>query len=161
MGSYKIVTEKITVISAIEDGKSELEELQSEMEEWFAGMSENLQQGNKGDEVQQAADGLQGALDRMNSDASDLPEELQNREIEIGVQVQKRKDRGTSRAVRCGNACSYLAEAAGAIKNWTGEKRAATKVEYEEDVLGAADDIADELEIVASEAESIDFPGMY
>jgi len=54
--------------SAIEDAKSCVEELKDEMQNWYDSIPENLQQGDKANEVQETID----ALDNVSSELDNL-----------------------------------------------------------------------------------------
>lgn len=55
-------------LSMIEDGKAELESLRDELQDWYDGLPENLQQGSKADELQEAV----SELEDMISNVEDL-----------------------------------------------------------------------------------------
>jgi len=51
----------------IEDVMSEVESLHDEMQEWYDNMPENLQDGDKGNAVQECADQLENIKDQMQT----------------------------------------------------------------------------------------------
>lgn len=55
-------------IESINDGKGAIEELKSELEEWLSNLPENLQSGEKADQLQSAID----ALDELYNEVPDL-----------------------------------------------------------------------------------------
>lgn len=58
---------------SLEDAKSVVSELKDEMQEWFDSIPENLQQGQKASEVQEAIDALEsleGDLENIQFDVS-------------------------------------------------------------------------------------------
>jgi predicted RNase H-like nuclease (RuvC/YqgF family) len=57
--------------SAIEDAKTIVEELRDEMQNWYDSIPENLQQGDKANEVQESIDALENVSSELdNLDAS-------------------------------------------------------------------------------------------
>ena len=57
--------------SALDDAKSVVEELKDEMQSWYDSIPENLQQGDKANEVQEAIDALDNLASEL--DSTDLP----------------------------------------------------------------------------------------
>lgn len=60
------------VVSALEDAKSELENLEAEEQEAFDNMPESFQNGEKGDECQAAIDALNTAASNVEEAVSEL-----------------------------------------------------------------------------------------
>jgi len=59
--------------SSIEDAKSNVEELKEEMQNWYDSIPENLQSGDKANEVQEAIDALENLASELdNLDISGL-----------------------------------------------------------------------------------------
>ena len=62
--------------SLISDAKCEMEILRDELQEWHDNLPENLQQGSKADEIQEAIDGLEtcvSGLDEAESTEVNFP----------------------------------------------------------------------------------------
>lgn len=53
----------------LEDAKTQLEELRDELQGWYDNLPENLQSGAKADELQEAIDGLESAIDQAEEAA--------------------------------------------------------------------------------------------
>lgn len=151
--SYKFVQRETTVAAALEDGKSELEELYNEMNEWADNMdSGGLGHTDKHAFVRECADQLQEA---ESVSVPDLPAEIGELVVFVGQQEIRSKKRGPSRAIRCANACSLIRAGSEAVATFyedaldeQGEK---LEKPYE----------MDELDTLLDNAEGVDFPGMY
>ena len=53
-------------IGFVEDGKSAIEELRDELQEWYDNLPDNFQSGQKGDELQEAIDALEEAINNLD-----------------------------------------------------------------------------------------------
>lgn len=60
--------------SLVSDAKSCAEELRDELQDWLNNLPENLQQGSKADEIQQAIDELESFIDALDNAESASPE---------------------------------------------------------------------------------------
>lgn len=130
----------------VEEAMSEIESLKDELDEWYNNMPESFQQGSKGDELQEAIDGLDSAHGQYNEGA---PEWL----MELPVYAPPHE--GSSRSDRCAGATNALRQAADAIEE------ALKKEEEGSERASDADELMNELNSVADEAEGVCFPGMY
>lgn len=54
-------------LGTVEDGKLDLEELRDELQEWYDNLPENFQDGDKGQEIQEAIDALNDAIDNLEN----------------------------------------------------------------------------------------------
>ncbi len=125
---------------AIDAAFSEVESLADEMRNWYDGMPENLQGGDKGAQIEECADLLESVQ------PVPLPEELTSEGTdEEVVTVPKLKARA-SRSDRLGWAINLLTASAEAIKKKGGDEAIQT---------------ADSLEEATQELEGAEFPGMF
>ncbi len=155
-GSYKPVTTEYSVADAIANGYSELQSLRDEMQEIVDNMSgANMEHLPKYETANEACDTLGNFCD----DEPEVPEEAGAGRIQVTEMVNKRKGRGPSRSVRCGNAVSMLEAAKAHLETL---QEAAEEGEGEKE---AGDDdfqtLIDKLEEDIGEAEGVEFPGMY
>lgn len=155
MGSYKSQQEKDSLENAFTTAKSDLEGLQEEMESWFDNLPENLQSSERGERIQEANDALVNAMDQLPDDLDELPEGVRNLEITYHISVNKRKGRGESRDVRCGNACAMLEAVADALDDQ------AKGEDFNEELQSMIEEAAESIRTGKDEAESVEFPGMF
>ena len=155
MGAYKSVQRSGTLVDALADAFQELEDLKDEMNEWRDGMDgTGLENTEKFSEVEDAADTLD------NIEAVELPDSLEgagDASIEWVEMVNRRKGRGPSRAIRCGNAVAAIEAAIYRLE----EGRDAANESGAADMAKAIEDVLEELESAKDEAESVEFPGMF
>ena len=72
LGGSKTRRERLDdAVAQMEDAKSEVESLQEEMQSWHDNMPENLQDGEKGTAVQEAAEALENIAGELDSAISD------------------------------------------------------------------------------------------
>lgn len=128
---------------------SELESLAEEMREGFDNMdSNNLGATSKCIAYGEAADALE------NISAADVPEELEDIAVSYVEYVPTRRGRGASRNTRRSNAIAILQAAV----------EAAREAEENPEIADSEADIdsfVNDLESAISEAEGVEFPGMY
>ncbi len=149
--SYKLEIRTTTLGAAILDAFSELECLGEEMREWASNMEEKFSSTQKYEDVSNAAD----TLDHLSEPSTDdIPEDLKAREIKYTESVKRSKKQSPSRATRCGNAVAMLQSASEFLQGQ------ADGIE-DEDVKSNLTDVLEELDNLISEAEGIEFPGMY
>jgi len=164
-------------VADVENAYSTLtEELGGEMREWYDNMSENLQGGDKGSQVEEAASTLEGL------ECPDVPEAVAGLEITY-TQQHKGGKKGDPRWLRRDNEVSIITAAAETVRGWIDDaQQAITDSELPDDAeddstlqfreedwdLGAlksaieeAETFADALESSVSDAEGVEFPGMY
>lgn len=136
----------LSVESLLEDAYSEFECLAEEMREWYDNLPENLQGGDKGCQLEEAADMLE-ALDRI--DYPDVEESVET--------VYFPSLNCSSRSARCNEAACKLRQAADAVREF---------VEDEDNEVSDGDrdeleSFAEEIENHADEADGVEFPGMF
>lgn len=141
--SYRIEKRKGTVGAMVGDAFSELQSLRDEMQE----IVDNMEGANMGHMPKcEAAGEAVSELESADCDSEpDVPESLAEIEIEYSEQVQRRKGRAVSRAVRCDNAQSMLQAVRDALQERENDEDA--------DELVQAIDAACDM--------SVEFPGMY
>lgn len=137
------VTIDTTLEAAVDDSLSEFETLGSEMRDWYDNMPENLQDGDKGSQVNESADVLEGI-----DTSIDVPEVLK----ELPIKYEERQAK-QSRAARRDYAVRLLQEAIDAANTWVEGNE---KHEAMDDVEAFLDEAQNALD----EAEGVDFPGM-
>lgn len=148
----KSVRYSTSVESLVDEAYAEIECLAEEMRERFDNMPENLQGGDVGGRVEEAADTLEG-IDRV-----DYPDGLS--EIITVFYPTLNCDSRSSRAVE---AASKLRHAVDALREWQDEKTVEANEDGTEEEVDPtlATEFADELENHAEEIEFVEFPGMY
>ena len=154
--SYKSVERQGTV-SDISDAFSEIDSLASEMRENADNMEgTNLEQTEKYQATSDAADTLESVQEPT------LPDAVAGLPITYYENVNRRKGRGPSRSVRLSNAVAVISAARDAVDTWVNERteELGDKVDENEEVQEAIEFVG-ELENVESEAEGVEFPGMY
>jgi hypothetical protein len=136
----------------IEDAYSVFEELASELRDWHDNLPESFQQGDKGSQLEDASSMLE------NLRSPDLPEFLTKLE-----DTDKRSRTlhlpmldVNSRADRCSDACSMLGSAIEGLNKLV-EGFGESQDEDRQDLQA----VIDQLENDKSEAEGVEFPGMY
>lgn len=147
-------TRKGTVADAISGAVSELTSLGEECREVFDNMPESLQQGSRGE----AMDSTAGTLEDVQE--LDVPEVLGALACTWTESLPKRKGRGLSRAVRCGNAVTALEAAINAVQAWHDEQESKQDDASEEPEVDA-ESLLTELEEIKDNADGCEFPGMY
>jgi hypothetical protein len=172
MAKKEIKTFTAGVDAAVADAFSGMGELKEELESWRDNLPENLQNGSKADELNEAIDGIDGVYEIDVPDAADG--------LECTYYDQKQKSRNDRRNYYCG----MLSAASDTVRERISELEA---LEYEDGVLvvngtkvnpdehegndpAAEDDrdtavseletFADEIENAQSEYENVNFPGM-
>lgn len=184
--TYKIVSTKTTVSDAVSSAFGEFQSLRDEMNDWADSMEEKFSQTSRYEAIREAADNL----DSFADEETDVPEIIGAEEITVSEQVNRRKNKGPSRAVRKDNAVAALQAAVDLaeekLSDLEAEKDSAEEEKEDlesEDALdaderkklegivgrleeieaesSAIEEMKDELENVIGEAEGIEFPGMY
>ena len=121
----KTETTNYTLCDALSGGFTALEELRDELQEWYDNLPDSFQNGDKGDQIQEAVAGLEDAL---GYECGDVPEELSFLEAEaFQVTLPVLRKRAT-KSDRCGWAQQLLTEARGFL-----EERANSYREYADD----------------------------
>lgn len=124
-----------TISSLVSDAFSGFENLASELREWYDNLPDSFQQGDKGSTLDEAATTLEG----LNQ--PDIGELGENKLVflpDLNI---------TSRSARNAEACDML----NTVINWLQENHK----------IDGAEDLESELESAVSDAENVEFPGMY
>lgn len=144
------------------------EELHSQLDEWYENMPENFQNAEKGEAVSEARD----AVDNVRNESFE-PDSYAGLLPVVCLPFGG----GGSRADQCAEACELLAEVAEEAREMVGklEDHEASDAVYaaiewgddgedkpdKDDLIAMLDNMADKCEKVISEAEGIEFPGMF
>lgn len=152
----------------------ELEDLAGEMREWYDNMSENLQGGDKGSQVDEAANMLEGL------EVPDVPECVAELTTTYATGTNGGR-KGDPRWLRRDNAVAPLEAARNAVTEWIGEAEDIIK-ELPEDAeddsevtirevtltsaelttnIEEAQSFVDDLDRLIDDANGVEFPGMY
>lgn len=156
----QLQNEKFTtsVNTLVIDAFGEAEILGDEMQSWYDNLSEGLQQTDKANSVQEAADAMQG---RTLPDLPDITEHIKT--------VYLPSKNVTSRGDRAAELAAQLHRAAEVIESWLDDQQ------FDEDGNGKItidgkeyafekeelETLASECEDAAQEFEGVEFPGMY
>ena len=167
-----------TAQDVVSDAASTAQELAEEMRSWHDSLPENLQQGEKGSALEEAADNLEDAVSRLEVD---WPEGAG----EVPVVHIPDLDQ-SSRSRRCSDAVGAVHSVAEALREHANrlrdeaedkaaegpdeedekaEEKAQEKLdkakEEAEDKAAGIEEVADELESAADDLGFVEFPGMY
>lgn len=153
------------VDTAVQDAFSGMSELKEELESWRDNLPENLQNGSKADELNEAIDIIDGVYE------IDVPDAAEG--LECTYYDQKQKSRNDRRNFYCG----MLSAASDTVRERISELEA---LEYDDDgdetkgdeskdpatederdtMVSELETFADEIENAQSEFENVNFPGM-
>jgi hypothetical protein len=164
---------KDTVSGALDNGRSEVESLYEEIDEWGSNLeSNNMEHLPKYEEVTEARDQLCNANDGLQG--IEVPEHLSDLEANY---TQDTRRSAYSRSGRMSNALEALGAARDAAQAWLddndalepdeqpeeGEETGPTQEEADERDAqrDATEEFINELENAIGEAENVGFPGMY
>lgn len=157
-----------TVADAWESFKSTTEELQEEMSSWRDAIEEKFSATEKYERISETSDILENVFSSADSaDVDALPEALASKTVSYPGLLKAK-----SRAARLAEATNAGRAALEAVQDW---KDAADEylsdkedsdesdkdVEWTEENVSAADNFLTYAEDALSEAESIEFPGMF
>jgi hypothetical protein len=137
----KYETRKVKLIDAVEEAMTDLEDLRDEMSDWAGNMEEKFSHTEKYERVLEAAD----ALEQIQR--PDVPDHLADSEIEIAQVLPRSKSKGLSRNDRRFNAISIIESVMEHLDQLENDSDAQT--------------LRDELDQITSEADGVEFPGMY
>lgn len=156
----------VSLDSLVSEAYSEIETLRDEMQEWFDNLTDNLQQTERGQRVEEAAD----TLNSIDMDVA--PDVLNHLELLYLPNFD-----ATSRSSRASEAADMLRSAKEAIYDWIAEICPNGEDDTEESRVvsfGDGDDkqevsvnwadlksFADQLESNADELDNVEFVGMY
>lgn len=151
--------------SVVDGAFNVFQELRDEIQDWWDNLPENFQNGDKGDSLQECISSLEQFADN-SPDCSIL--ETHN------ISVLSFPSNESSRSDRCSNAASDLRLICDEIdekievlkkeqesKNEDAVKNDASLDTSAEDSINSLEELKNELESAADEAESMEFPGMY
>lgn len=138
---------KTNISDAISSGCQMLLELADEMSNWYDSMPENLQSSSKADAVQEAQQTLEGC------EEPDIPKAFENILLDVHILHKKRK----SRSDRRNDAVTYLQTAGDRLREIESDDEAFPDQDLRDDACL----LADEVENIISEAENVEFPGMF
>jgi hypothetical protein len=150
---WKTVPEKGFISSIVGDANSEVNCLMDEMTSWRDGMEgTGLENTSKFAEVSEAADSLENIESELTTVEVDLSELLHKRVKDVEVEYVTTTPygrRAPSRAMQAANVSNALNAVVAYLNSIKGEA--------EED----ASTVADTLDSVMQELQTVDFPGMY
>jgi hypothetical protein len=106
--SYKPNIETASPADIIDNATSDLQELTEELQEWYDSMPENLQQGEKGDSVQEAISTIDSIVSDLESIDQDDEHFYPDARITYTTQVKRRKAKAPSRQIRFDNIMQAL-----------------------------------------------------
>lgn len=148
-----------TVSNVIDDAMGMFQELRDEMQSWLDNLPENLQNGSKGEAIQECIDSLEQFCDETFAMVPGADE------LEMSYQELGKRP---SRHDRCVHAADMLRSAADVMREKVEEEREAMQEaegrgeKYDPPFsIEDAEYSADEIERVADDADSVEFPGMY
>lgn len=141
----KVELQRFSVDDAISAGFGDLTELGEELRNWYDSLPENLQGGDKGSTVDEGASTLEN-LNEPDVD-SDLSKALEVKGVDVQVYPLKKR---ASRADRRDYAVGLLSGAKDALEEFN-----------EDGENDEAKQLVDDLDELISEAEAVEFPGMY
>lgn len=175
MGKTKFVKCDTTAVSAASDAWSGMEGLKEELESWYENLHENFQNGQKGEELQEAIQQI---------DAASEPSAPYSAE-EINISYDAPTGTKQSRSTQCSGHVNAMTAAAEGARSRVEELN---QLEYTDDgvllidgkpvtdetdtseprnederdsIVSELEEFADECEGCASEWEQVSFPGMY
>lgn len=148
--SYKFVSCQGSVSGAIEDAVSALTELGEEC----TGAADNFPNSDhpKAEAFREAGSTLEG----ISVEVGDLPDDLAEQTVQYQEAVPRAKRRSPSRSVRCSNACAMLQASADRLQEWLDDD-----ANKDHDDRGDVETLISECESAISEAEGVEFPGMF
>lgn len=164
MGSYRSEHRTDSLESAVSSALSEIESLKDEMDEIKSNMENaNMEHLPKYETASEAYDALDSAQE------PDVPEAVGELSVEYNEEVNKRKGRGPSRAVRLSNAVAQLQACVAALEYYESARQDIADNEDAETVdqevaqseIDEASELRDELETIINDVENVEFPGMY
>jgi len=140
-----------SVTSVIPDAISEFETLRDELQDWYDNLPEGFQNGDKGDQLQEAISALDNVANTL-----DVPEYLEPVRVFVAPSDE------TSRAHRGSQAAYALRQAAERLEELLEE--GATLPEglvLDDDKKDEIRQLAEDVTNAADEADGVEYPGMY
>lgn len=149
----QIETRKASIQGAIEEARDEAESLRDELQEWLDGLPENLQDGQKAQELQEAIDYLEEGINALEDAESSKVEVLLGYEIEHQYKpLSPSAQRRMSRAKR-------LSEATNALNFIPTELP--EDLDIPEDDQYDAEELLNKVQEGLEALNNVSFPGMY
>ncbi len=139
-----------TLTALIDNAYSDAEAVGEELTEWYDGMPENLQEGEKGDTLQESASTIENAV----CEKPDLPEGIDG----YALTVEFFPGKCDSRPARLAEARARLEAAADLLEEWCTDR---TDANTEDDLTIEVMDVIETLREGARELEDVECPGMF
>jgi hypothetical protein len=136
---------EVGLLDAISEALSDITDLAQEMREWADSMEDRFGSTQKYQDVDQTADTLENIDDPV-----DLPTMAYINEIKITLQDPTPRKRGYSRSARCMHAAGILTAVMEKLDEEIGEQ-----------IENNMTELKDALEVIESELQGVEFPGMY
>lgn len=150
---YRVQQEEGTVEECTSE--ADLQTLAEEMTNWRDNMAGTaLEQTQKFSTVEEAANQLEELVSRL--EGVDVPDDCLALKVSWSELTPRSKRRSISRATRAANIGNQLEAAASALNSW-----ALPGPNISEEEVEQAEEAATELEEIAGELGSIEFPGMF
>lgn len=144
-----------TVGGAVDTAFGVIEELASELRDWYDNMPENLQGGSKGDEVDEAASDLENISEPDVPDfLQDLPVVFQQLPLKARASRSDRLDDGLQYARNALSELEAKLEASDALPEGDPAKLSTGQRDELDSFLSELNDLIDN-------SEAVSFPGMY
>lgn len=145
------------VDSLVDEAFSEIESLAEEMRSWYDNLTEGLQQTSKAEEINEAADTLEG-IDRI-----DCPESADGIEVLRlpGLNVNSRSDRASDAQDMLTCAFEAVNDRVGELQDERDQKSGGEEKDELENRIQELESYSEELERAADEVGNVSFPGMY
>jgi hypothetical protein len=146
----KYLAREMSMSEAVSEAMSELQTLAEEMREAFDNTPESLQGGGVGEARGEAADNLE------NLSEPDVPTSLEAIKVAWSVrELSPSKLRKQSRSDRRNDALETLSAVTAKLEEIKDDEASS------EELAGDAETLRDEIENLMSDAENVEFPGMY
>lgn len=157
-----------SVDSAVADAFNNIEELRGELESWYENLPESFQNGDKGEALQEAMNGLEGASqpdtpDCIENDTIEFPhmrcKSRAERRDECVAMIRAAEEYARARATEL-EQLEYKED--GSLDLEDGGLDSDPQTEEERDTLTSElEEFADELNDAAGQWDEVNFPGMY
>lgn len=140
------------LMEVISEAYNEFSALRDELHDWYDNLPESFQNGDKGNEIQEAIDQLESFCDDEPKVQTELKQIMEDQTAVFLplASMRSRSDR-----------CAYAKNCIEIVATQLRENDELKKSIKESDVESEARELADELDNHATEAECVSFPGMY
>ena len=158
MSRYKhTLIENVSVLDAVSTFYSDVASMAEEVREAYDNMPESLQNGQRGETLNETADTLEGIEEPTAPDC--VAKIFSDDKLTISAMVLPGRQHGNeSRATRIGNAANYASAVIDHVREWCDNHE---EDETHKDDIDELTAWVDELEGHKDEAEGCEFPGMY